>query len=315
MANNANKKIIVKKDMNFFEEFTASAAKAARLLTYAILFGAAVVGVILIFIVIGVVRNAVIKGQITALETELASPDYANLETQASVLAETLKEKNNYFYALCQTRKTVDETLAVPMDLPDVIGENIPSDSYLVQYNITGTTLAMEGYSFSYYSPVDIVNMLNETDVFKAKPNISITRVAAPDVGTVEEFFPGENVVNGINNYYNFLITGSLVSDVYVSISRIATGETVASISGIETTKYDAGSTYTIEGISSYSAGGVDYTLASITVNGVGVGEETFNNILSADAISGVANDNIDIALYYTAVETASAEASTEEAQ
>ena len=43
MANNANKKIIVKKDMNFFEEFTASAAKAARLLTYAILFGAAVV--------------------------------------------------------------------------------------------------------------------------------------------------------------------------------------------------------------------------------------------------------------------------------
>ena len=161
----------------------------------------------------------------------------------------------------------------------------------------------MEGYSFSYYSPVDIVNMLNETDVFKAKPNISITRVAANEVGAVEEFFPGENVVNGINNYYN------------VSISRIATGETVASISGIETTKYDAGSTYTIEGISSYSAGGVDYTLASITVNGVGVGEETFNNILSADAISGVANDNIDIALYYTAVEAASAEASTEEAQ
>ena len=39
MANNGNKKIIVKKDMNFFAEFTASAAKAARLLTYAVLFG------------------------------------------------------------------------------------------------------------------------------------------------------------------------------------------------------------------------------------------------------------------------------------
>ena len=48
MANNANKKIIVKKDMNFFAEFTASAAKAARLLTYAVLFGIAVVGIILV---------------------------------------------------------------------------------------------------------------------------------------------------------------------------------------------------------------------------------------------------------------------------
>ena len=313
MANNANKKIIVKKDMNFFEEFTASAAKAARLLTYAILFGAAVVGVILIFIVIGVVRNAVIKGQITALETELASPDYANLETQASVLQETLKEKNNYFYALCQMRKTVDETLAVPMDLPDVIADNIPSDSYLVQYGITGTTLAMQGYSFSYYSPVDIVNMLNESDVFKAKPSITISRVSATEIGQPAEFFPGDNKVNAINNYYSFEITGTLVSDVYVSVSRIATGENVASISGIETTKYAAGSTYTIEGISSYSAGGIDYALSSISINGVGVGEETFNNILSADAISGVANDNIDVALYYTVVEAA--DASTEEAQ
>ena len=88
MANNANKKIIVKKDMNFFAEFTASAAKTARLLTYAILFGAAVVVVILAFIVVGIVRNTIIKGQITALENQLASDEYANLETQASALAE-----------------------------------------------------------------------------------------------------------------------------------------------------------------------------------------------------------------------------------
>ena len=79
--------------MNFFAEFTASAAKAARLLTYAVLFGIAVVGIILVFIVIGIVRNTIIKGQITALETQLASDEYANLEVQASALAETLKTK------------------------------------------------------------------------------------------------------------------------------------------------------------------------------------------------------------------------------
>ena len=61
MANNGNKKIIVKKDMNFFAEFTASAAKAARLLTYAVLFGIAVVGIILVFIVIGIVIGIYFK--------------------------------------------------------------------------------------------------------------------------------------------------------------------------------------------------------------------------------------------------------------
>jgi hypothetical protein len=312
MANNANKKIIVKKDMNFFAEFTASAAKAARLLTYAILFGAAVVGVILIFIVIGIVRNAVIRGQIADLEAQLASPEYANLETQAAALAETLKNKNNYFYALSQMRKTVDETPAVPMELPDVIENDIPSDSYLIQYDITGTSLLMEGYSFSYYSPVDMVNMLNESDVFKAKPVITISRVSATDIGTAEEFFPEGNIVNGINNYYNFQIAGTLVSDVFVTIERFATADTVSSIGGIQIDKYDVGTTFTYDDIGTYEAGGVSYTLSSVTVNGVAIDDESLSNILAAGAISGVANENVDIALYYTPVEEAGSDAAAE---
>ena len=312
MANNANKKIIVKKDMNFFAEFTASAAKAARLLTYAILFGAAVVGVILIFIVIGIVRNAVIRGQIADLEAQLASPEYANLETQAAALAETLKNKNNYFYALSQMRKTVDETPAVPMELPDVIGNDIPSDSYLIQYDITGTSLLLDGYSFSYYSPVDMVNMLNESDVFKAKPVITISRVSATDIGTAEEYFPEDNIVNGINNYYSFQIAGTLVSDVFVTIERFATADTVSSIGGIQIDKYDVGTTFTYDDIGSYEAGGVSYTLSSVTVNGVAIDDESLSNILAAGAISGVANENVDIALYYTPVEEASADATAE---
>ena len=312
MANNANKKIIVKKDMNFFAEFTASAAKAARLLTYAILFGAAVVGVILIFIVIGIVRNAVIRSQIADLEAQLASPEYANLETEAAALAETLKNKNNYFYALSQMRKTVDETPAVPMELPDVIENDIPSDSYLIQYDITGTSLLMEGYSFSYYSPVDMVNMLNESDVFKAKPIITISRVSATDIGTAEEFFPEDNVVNGINNYYNFQIAGTLVSDVFVTIERFATADTVSSIGGIQIDKYDVGTTFTYDDIGTYEAGGVSYTLSSVTVNGVAIDDESLSNILAAGAISGVANENVDIALYYTPVEEAGSDAAAE---
>ena len=212
-------------------------------------------------------------------------------------------------------RKNVDETPAVPMELPDVIEKDIPSDSYLIQYDITGTTLLMEGYSFSYYSPVDMVNMLNESDVFKAKPIITIARVSATEIGTPEDYFPEDNVVNGINNYYQFQIGGTLVNDVFVSIERFASTDTVSSIGGIQVDKYSVGTTYTYDNIGTYEAGGVSYTLSSVTVNGVGIDEESLNNIIAAGAISGVANDNVDIALYYTPVETAGAEETAAEAQ
>jgi hypothetical protein len=173
----------------------------------------------------------------------------------------------------------------------------------------------MEGYSFSYYSPVDMVNMLNESDVFKAKPIITIARVSATEIGTPEEYFPEDNVVNGINNYYKFQIGGTLVNDVFVSIERFASTDTVSSIGGIQVDKYSVGTTYTYDDIGTYEAGGVSYTLSSVTVNGVGIDEESLNNIIAAGAISGVANDNVDIALYYTPVETAGAEEAPAEAQ
>ena len=46
-----SKKLLAKKDMNFFAEFTANAAKAARMLGYAVAAGFLVVFVVLAFIV------------------------------------------------------------------------------------------------------------------------------------------------------------------------------------------------------------------------------------------------------------------------
>ena len=157
-----------------------------------------------------------------------------------------------------------------------------------------------------------MVNMLNESDVFKAKPIITISRVSATDIGTAEEFFPEDNVVNGINNYYNFQIAGTLVSDVFVTIERFATADTVSSIGGIQIDKYDVGTTFTYDDIGTYEAGGVSYTLSSVTVNGVAIDDESLSNILAAGAISGVANENVDIALYYTPVEEAGSDAAAE---
>ena len=42
-ANGINKKILAKKDVNFFAEFTANAARAARMLGYAVAVGVLVV--------------------------------------------------------------------------------------------------------------------------------------------------------------------------------------------------------------------------------------------------------------------------------
>ena len=304
MANSGNKKIIVKKDMNFFEEFTASAAKAARLLTYAVLFGIAVVGIILVFIVIGIVRNTIIKGQITALETQLASDEYANLEVQASALAETLKTKNNYFYALCQMRKNVDLINAVPTDLPDVIAKCIPSDSYIDRYSISSSQLEISGYTFTYYSPVDMVNMLNDKNVFTARPLISTTRVDKLSLVSADKIIyedPVEGtVVDGINNYYNFNIIGTLVSNIHISITRYQDEvETMTTLGGIETMVVRAGDSYSIDGIATYTYTGVTYNLTRIYVDGVQVEPASFNQIVEGNRYADIAYGDHDIQLYY----------------
>lgn len=312
MANNINKKILAKKDMNFFAEFTASAEKTARMLTYAILGGVGVVAIIVMFIVIGVINNIIIKSQIAAVEAKLASDQYATVEADAELLAKTYENKNNYYYSLTQMKKNVDETPAVPMELPDLIAKNIPSDSWIESYTITGDTLEFTGYSFTYYSAVDMVNMLNDSDVFTSKPIITIGRVTAPDVGAVDEIINTEdNSINSINNYYSFDVEGTLVKSVYVSVARYLDGETISSLGGIETLEKDAGEIYEIKDITTYTdETGATYTLSRITIDGVDVDEESFTNIVNANSISKVAATNSDINLYYTS-DAAATESST----
>ena len=86
MASGINKKLLAKKDMNFFREFTANAARAARMLGYAM-----VGGILVVFIVLGLigylaVRNFMKQQDIDAITAELAGPDYAGLEEKAKQL-------------------------------------------------------------------------------------------------------------------------------------------------------------------------------------------------------------------------------------
>ena len=301
-ANGINKKILAKRDVNFFAEFTANAAKAARMLGYAVAVGVLVVFVVVAFIVAYIIRNTLIKGQIRDLENLLASPDYASLERDAEQLTEQLNEMSKYNYALSQMRMNVDQINAVPTDLPDVIGKCIPSDSYISSYSISNSYLQISGYTFTYYSPVDMCNMLSEKDVFTAKPLINTNRFdllskqSADDIINLED-----ETINSINNYYTFSISGTLVSNVHVSITRYQDGvETMMTLGAIETLDVRAGDAYYIDNVSTYNYTGVDYTLSRIFVDGVEVDATSFNQIVENNRYADIANSNRDIKLYYT---------------
>lgn len=307
-ATGINKRLLAKKDMNFFAEFTANAAKQARLLGYAVVAGFLVFFVVLTFIIALFIRNTLIKADIARLEAKLQSDEYSGLEQEAAVLTEQLNDMTNYYYALSQMRKQVDVIDPVKTNLPDVIAKCIPSDSFITTYTISNSQLALEGYTFTYYSPADLVNMLNANDVFTTKPLINVVR-AQPSTDNMaeEEILSGK--INAINNYYKFSISGMLVSDVHITISRYQDGtDKATSIGGVETMTCEAEKTYEIPDVNTYVYAGVTYNLTRIFVNGVQVEEGSFGEVLEANAYVDTAHGNADIKLYYTPAQQAGIE-------
>jgi len=297
MPSFGSNKDVVKRDMNFFAEFTANAAKMTRMLGYGVFAGIVVVLAIVAVIVYGAIRNVIMKAAITDLQNTLASEEYAGLEGRAAELQNELNDKNNYYYVLSQMREQVDTTKCVSMQLPDKIKNCIPSDSYVENYRITQSSLHIDGYSFSYYSVLNMVNMLNKSDVFSAPVTLSINRVAPSSVGTPSDF-----IDNGINNYYQYQVEGVLTSEVYVSVSRYSrdVNGLVSSLGAVETNPYSAGDSYSIEGVATFVQSGVTYNLESVLVNNAGLNADEVNAIVANDRIDGLANGDVSIQLYYT---------------
>ena len=306
MASGINKKLLAKQDMNFFREFTANAARAARMLGYAMFLGILVVVIVLGLIGFLAVRNFMKQQDIDAITAELQSPEYAGLEEKAKQLQEELKQKNNYFYALSSMRNSVDRTASVPLEIPTILAKSIPSDSYLTDYAMDGSTLAYNGYSFTYYSPVDMVNILQASKVFTARPLFTVERVDGTSLGAADAYYNSKTGdILPLNNYYAFSVSGTLVSKVYISIGRFLNGPTLTSLTGVETTEFTAGAEYTFsEGIDTFKSGGVTYNLIKVTVDGTDVNAESLAKIRAAHSLSGIAKANTEINLYYEVATT-----------
>ena len=304
-VNGVSKKLLAKKDMNFFAEFTANAAKAARMLGYAVAAGFLVVFVVLAFIVAFFIRNTLIKNEIRNMENLLASPEYATLEQEYAVLKEKLSEMTNYNYALTQMRKTVDQIDPAPTEIPEVLAKCIPSDSYISNYTLTSSSLEFSGCSFTYYSPIEMVYLLNQKNVFTSRPVVSTQRMSQQSKGEITDPQTKAKSVDVLNNYYSFSVSGTLVSNIHISITRYEDVEgSSKTLGGIQSMTEKAGNTYEITPISSYTYAGTTYQLTRIYVNDVLVETGSFNAIKEADKYSDVARKNTEIRLYYAPVAT-----------
>lgn len=315
MAGLGSKKDIAKRDLNFFAEFTAAAAKMTRLLGYGVVVGIVVVAIIVGFIVWGIIRNAITQSSINELEALLASEEYAGLQEDAVRLNSELTGFNNYYYALSQMREQVDKIPAVPVELTSIMEKAIPSDSYIDKYEISQTGMHIEGYTFSYYSALNFVNLLNKSNVFSLPVAIEIKRVDPSSVGSVETFITNDGKVNAVNNYYLFTVEGLLVNEVHVSVSNYLRspdgkgGFVISSLGGVEVTKYDAGSTYEVNDIATYEQSGVIYHLSQVAINRATLAQDKVTQLAQENKITGFANDNVEIQLYYSPEEKKEGEA------
>ena len=309
MAGLGSKKDIAKRDLNFFAEFTAAAAKMTRLLGYGVVVGIVVVAIIVGFIVWGIIRNAITQSAINDLEALLASDEYAGLQEDAVRLNSELTGFNNYYYALSQMREQVDKIPAVPVELTNIMEKSIPSDSYIDKYEISQTGMHVEGYTFSYYSALNFVNLLNKSDVFSLPVQLEVQRVDPSTIGSVETFIRQDGRVNAINNYYHFIVEGLLVSEVHVSVSNYLRtpdgkgGFVISSLGGVEVEKYKAGSTYEVNNIATYEQSGVTYNLSQVAINRATLAQDKVTQLATDNKISGIANDDIEIQLYYSPAE------------
>ena len=292
-----SKKGYSKNDINFFEEFTASARKQTQVLAVVVFIGIIAIGLCLAVLAYYIFRNIGVQDDINSLNTTLASDEYAGLELRSQALQKEINERNQYFYTLTEMRRIIDETPAAKTELVNLIADCIPNDAYVTAYEVTGNTLTVSGMTFSYYDAANVCYLLNRSDIFASNVNPIIEEDDSlrQAEGTEENF---------IDVYYDFSVSGNLVADSVISIAHYANTETsVIALSGVNSQIVAAGSEYEFAGICNYTANGNNYTLVSVSINKKPVSADELALILSNDKISGIATSNVEIALYYNLVQ------------
>lgn len=290
-----------KRDMNFFSEFTEKAAKMARMFAYVAIAVAAVVFVMVALIVFAFIQNQVVKSDIKDLKKDLRSEEYANLETEYAQLQSEIADNTQYLYALGEMRNRVDETQAAKVEIARLIKSNVPNAAYVSNYNITGTSVMIQGQTFNYYSAVEFVNLLQQSNLFTSVPQLSVEHYNLENA-----LDKNTGAVNLIDTYYTFTIQATLTSDVHVTVKRYLEGDTITAIGLTEIGVASGngyylipGEGYSFETIKTATQGTETYDLSYILVDGVRMSDDDFAIVLETDKIEGTVNADTIIELYY----------------
>ena len=299
MALLGSSKGVSKKDINFFEEYTAAARKTARYLAYFIFAALVVIAIFVIWWFIAFLQNNAIKKDITAMQERIASDEFKDVEVLAAQYEADLAKKNEQLYAMSSMRNYVDTTLVANPVILDLLLENIPSDAYIDAYSLNGNQFTITGYSFTDYSAVNLVAMLqDEANVFSTTIP---TRISLNRVNDVSVINP-DGTYDYIDCYYTFTIIGNLTSKINVSISSYANldGQVVA-LGGIQNSQYEFGSDFENKDFTTITYNGVNYTLTSIQVDGYEVNGEVLSEIMATGThVIKNLTQNVEVSYYYT---------------
>lgn len=303
MANLNLKKSVAKNDMNFFAEFTASSRRVQRYLGYAVVGAIAVLAIMALYTIYLYARNASVKNEITTINDKLNSPDYLALQQNANELALKIESRTSYYYALTSMRTTVDSDSPAATALVDLLDESkLPNDMLISGYQITGSEFIINGQTFSYYRALELVNMINQSNVFEAT------------MPTIQRYFSedwqAEQLMNNaVQNYYTFEIVGSLIQTKHVFVKNLAMVDgTYIPLTGItDVTPSEGSSTVSID-VDQIVIGTSTYNPSSILVNGTAISDVEFANAISSKKlVLSITNDSntveIDYELYQTATE------------
>ena len=288
-----------KKDINFFEEYTAAARRTARYLAYFIFAALVVIAIFVIWWFIAFLQNNAIKKDIQAMEDRIASEEFKDVEKEATNIEADLAKRNQQLYAMSSMRQAVDTKTSAGTAELQLLINNIPSEAYIDNYELTGDVFKIEGYAFTDKAALELVNMVqNEQSIFNSDRPTMIEMNRVNDVKVVKD----DGTIELINCYYKFAITGNLTNKVNVAVSSYANLDTgVIALDAIRTYTYEYNDTYVNDNVLTFEYNGVTYSLSSVLVDGVEVSPEQFAEIQanSKHVLSNVTN-NINVTYYYT---------------
>ncbi|MCQ2527809.1 MAG: hypothetical protein MJ108_01675 [Saccharofermentans sp.] len=297
-----------KKDINFFEEYTAAARKTARYLAYFIFAALVVIAIFVIWWFIAFLQNNAIKKDIQAMEARIASEEFKDVEKEATNIEADLAKRNQQLYAMSSMRQAVDTKTSAGTNVMQLLIENLPSEVYIAKYELTGDVFTIEGYAFTDYAALELVNMVqDDQNIFNSDRPTMIEMERVNDKNVLND---DGTIRNRINCFYKFVITGNLTNKVTVGVSSYANLDSgVIALDAVRTYTYDYNDTYVNDNILEFEYNGVVYTLTSVQVNGVEVSAEQFAEI-QANAKHVISNltDNVDVTYYYTVAVAATEE-------